>query len=268
VSGASAPDAPPGRRVRVYAHRGAAIESPENTLVSFRKALEHGADALEMDAHLTSDGHVVIAHDEDGVRTCNVACKISGATLREVQGWDAGWGFTGEGGARPFAKAGHRVPTLHQVLAEFPGVPINVDLKAESDELVDAFLKVVRGRREEERVIAASFHRANLKRLRRQFYAGTTALAQSEVIELLTLPAFVWRRLPHTGSAAQLPTRAGPLKLTSARVVARCRAAGVRLDFWTVNDPAEATALVALDVDGIMTDDPARIVPAVRATGR
>jgi glycerophosphoryl diester phosphodiesterase len=47
-----------------------------------------------------------------------------------------------------------------------------------------------------------------------------------------------------------------------------CRAAGVRVDFWTVNDPVEATALVALDVDGIMTDDPARVVPAVRATGR
>jgi glycerophosphoryl diester phosphodiesterase len=257
-----------GTRIRVYAHRGAAIECPENTLVSFRRALEHGADALEMDAHLTSDGQVVVAHDDDGLRMANVACKIADATLREVQDWDAGWGFTGEGGTRPFAKGGHRVPTLHQVLAEFPGVPLNVDLKAESDALVDAFLKVVRGRREEERVIAASFHRANLKRLRRQFYAGATALAQSEVIELLTLPPFVWKRLPNTGTAAQLPTKAGPLKLTSARVVERCRAVGVRLDFWTVNDPAEATALVALGVDGIMTDDPARIVPAVRATGR
>ena len=151
---------------------------------------------------------------------------------------------------------------------EFPGIPINVDLKAESPPLVDAFLKVVRGRREEERVIAASFHRSNLKLLRRQFYAGLTALAQSEVLELLLLPAFLWKRLPATGKAAQLPTRAGPLKLASRPVVARCRSAGVRLDFWTVNDPDEARALVALDVDGIMTDDPAKVVPAVRATGR
>jgi glycerophosphoryl diester phosphodiesterase len=255
-------------RVRVYAHRGAAIECPENTMVSFKRALDHGADALEMDAHLTSDGHVVVAHDDDGARMCNVACKIAGATLREVQAWDAGWGFGDGAGGRPFARAGHKIPTLHEVLVEFPGVTLNVDLKAESEALVDAFLKVVRGRREEERVIAASFHRSNLKRLRRQFYAGATSLSQSEVVELLTLPAFVWKRLPNTGTAAQLPTRAGPLKLTSARIVTRCREAGVRLDFWTVNDPAEAAALVALEVDGIMTDDPARVVPAVRATGR
>jgi glycerophosphoryl diester phosphodiesterase len=255
-------------RIRVYAHRGAAIECPENTLHSFRRALELGADALEMDAHLTKDGQVVISHDEGGARMCNVSERIAERTLHEVQAWDAGWGFAAPDGGRPFARAGHRVPTLHQVLSEFPGVPINVDLKAESDALVDAFLKVVRGRREEERVIAASFHRSNLKRLRRLFYAGPTALSLSEVVELLALPAFVWKRLPHTGDAAQLPTRSGPLRLASQRVVRMCRAAGVRVDFWTVNDPVEATALVALDVDGIMTDDPARVVAAVRATGR
>jgi len=252
-------------RVRVYAHRGAAIECPENTMVSFKRALDYGADALEMDAHLTSDGHVVVSHDGDGMRMCNAHGSIADSTLRDVQSWDAGWGFADPAGARPYARGGHRIPTLLEVLVEFPGIPINVDLKAESPALVEAFLKVVRGRREEERVIAASFHRANLKLLRRQFYAGLTALAQSEVIELLALPAFVWKRLPDTGNAAQLPTRFGPLKLASRPVMARCRAAGLRIDFWTVNDPAEARTLVALGADGIMTDDPAQVVPAVRA---
>jgi glycerophosphoryl diester phosphodiesterase len=253
------------KRVRVYAHRGAAIECPENTMVSFKRALEHGADALEMDVHLTSDGHVVVSHDGDGLRMANVRGAIAATTLKDVQSWDAGWGFCDPQGGRPYAKAGHKIPALAEVLAEFPGIPINVDLKAEEPALVDAFLKVVRGRREEERVIAASFNRANLKQLRRQFYAGLTALAQSEVIELLVLPAFLWKRLPATGQAAQLPTRAGPLVLASRWVVERCRAAGIRLDFWTVNDPAQARALVALGVDGIMTDDPRAIVPAVRA---
>jgi glycerophosphoryl diester phosphodiesterase len=251
--------------VRVYAHRGAAIECPENTMVSFKKALAYGADALEMDAHLTSDGHVVVCHDEDGLRMCNVRGAIAKTVLRDVQSWDAGWGFAGPDGGRPFAGGGHKIPTLVEVLAEFPGIPINVDLKAESPALVDAFLKVVRGRREEERVVAASFHRSNLKRLRRQFYAGPTALAQSEVLELLSMPAFLWRRLPNHGTAAQLPTKAGPLRLASRPIVKHCHAAGVRVDFWTVNDPDEARRLVALGVDGIMTDDPGKVVPAVKA---
>ena len=218
------------KRVRVYAHRGAAIECPENTLGSFRKALDHGADALEMDVHLTNDGHVVVSHDEDGQRMCNVRGAIAAATLKDVQSWDAGWGFAAPDGGRPFARGGHRIPTLIEVLVEFPGLPINVDLKADSPALVEAFLKVVRGRREEERVIAASFHRSNLKLLRRQFYAGLTALAQSEVLELLVLPAFLWKRLPATGKAAQLPTKAGPLRLASRPVVPRRRRAPGFLD--------------------------------------
>ena len=254
-------------KVRVYAHRGAAIECPENTMVSFRRALDLGADALEMDVHLTSDGHVVVSHDADGLRMAGARATIASCSLRDVQSWDAGWGFCDAKGGRPYARAGHRVPTLAEVLAEFPGVPINVDLKAEGPALAEAFLKVVRGRREEERVIAASFNRASLKHLRGQFYAGLTALAQSEVVELLALPAFLWRRLPATGKAAQLPTRSGPLKLATPWVIERCRACGLRIDFWTVNEPAEARALVALGVDGIMTDDPAQVVPAVRAAG-
>ncbi len=254
-------------RVRLYAHRGAAIEQPENTMASFRRALELGATALETDVHLTADGHVVVAHDPDGARMCDARRPIATCSLADVQSWDAGWGFRDAQGARPFAHKRLRVPTLDELLAEFPGIPINVDLKVDSPAMAHAFLKIVRGRRDEERVIAASFHRSVLKTLRRHFYAGLTALAQSEVVELLALPAFAWRRLPARGQAAQLPVRFGPLPLASRPVIARCRAAGVRVDFWTVNDAALARTLLALGVDGIMTDDPGTIAPVLRDAG-
>ena len=75
---------------RLYAHRGAAVELPENTLPAFRLALELGADAIETDAHLTRDGHVVLSHDPTGRRMCGISTPIERATLDEVRSWNAG----------------------------------------------------------------------------------------------------------------------------------------------------------------------------------
>ena len=247
--------------MRVYAHRGASAERPENTLPSFRRALELGAHALELDVHLTRDRQIVVSHDADGRRMAGVSRAIASSTLAEVQSWDAGWGWRAPDGSRPFAGRGVRMPPLEEVLAEFPGVVINVDLKPLSDELVEAFVALLRRRRDEARVIAASFHHANLLGLRRRWYGGETALGRREVLQLLALPATVWSGLPWRGTAAQLPTRVGPLKLVSPAFIARCKAARLRVDFWTVNRPDEARALAALGADGVMTDDPAAICP-------
>src|SRR5262245_17834342 len=76
----------------VYAHRGAAAERPENTLASFRRALELGADALETDVHLTADGAVVAIHDADGARV-GARRAVAVSTLAEVKAWDAGYVF-------------------------------------------------------------------------------------------------------------------------------------------------------------------------------
>jgi glycerophosphoryl diester phosphodiesterase len=255
----SAPTPPP--RPLLYGHRGAAAEQPENTMPSFRLAVELGAHALETDVHLTSDGHVVVAHDETGERMANVRAAIAQTTLRELKTWDVGWGFVAPDGGRPYAGKSYRIITLDELLGEFPGVPINVDLKGETPALVDAFLKLVRGRRDEARVTAASFHRGNIKRLRRQFYGGPTALAPWEVVELFALPVAAWRRLPLRGTAAQLPMRARGLSLMRRGIVDKCRAAGLRVDFWVVNDPAHARELIDLGVDGVMTDDPRALAP-------
>src|SRR5262249_3915363 len=78
---------------RLYAHRGAAAELPENTLPAFARALELSADAIETDAHLTKDGHIVLSHDATGERMCGKPIAIARATLAEVREWDAGATF-------------------------------------------------------------------------------------------------------------------------------------------------------------------------------
>ena len=114
----------------------------------------------------------------------------------------------------------------------------------------------------EEQVTLASFQSSTLRRVRALGYRGPTSLGRSEVTRLISLPAAAQRGpLAPPGSAAQLP-----LTLARPWVIRRCHALGLRVDYWTVNEPALARSLVDLGADGIMTNDPAAIVPALRGT--
>src|SRR5437667_10943352 len=93
--------------VRVYAHRGASRELPENTMPAFRRARELGVDALETDLHATADGVLVTSHDPDGARVFGVARRIADCRRSEVR----------EGG----------VPSPGEAVRACPRVPINVD---------------------------------------------------------------------------------------------------------------------------------------------
>ncbi len=250
----------------VFAHRGAAAERPENTLPSFRRALELGADALETDLHLTADGEIVAAHDVDGTRMTGVARALRSTTLAEIQSWDAGHGFVDARGSRPFQGQGYRIPSLHELLTELPAVRLNTDLKTEEPALVERFIAVVREHAAEERVIAASFFRSTLVQLRRHGWRGECSLSQTEFLGSWLIPNWLQRNSA-PGTHAQIPTRAGPLRFATPRTLEKLRLLGLQIDYWTINDPDEARRLVALGADGIMTDDPARIVPAVRAAG-
>lgn len=246
---------------RLYAHRGAASERPENTLDAFARALALGADALETDLHLTADGHVVAAHDTTLARTAGSAVEIRRATLDELRRSDVGWGFVDRDGGRPFAGRGARVPTLEEVLDAFPGVPINVDVKQRTPSMVRPLLDLLRRARAEERVLVTSFDAVVLRAVRAAGYPGCTGLSLTEVLRLYTTPAAALRAMPLGGGAVQVPPRARGLRLDTPGFVAKCHALGLRVDYWTINDPAEAERLLALGADGIMTDDPAAIAP-------
>src|SRR5262249_8207074 len=147
--------------------------------------LELGADALELDVHGTRDGVLVVSHDADGTRMAGVARRFADTAWDEVKSWDAGWGFVAGGGERPFAGRGIRPPSLEEVVTTFPGVPLNVDLKAAVAEQAVGLLRRLRA---EDRVCLASFQATTLARVRALGYAGPTSLARAEVVRLLALP--------------------------------------------------------------------------------
>jgi glycerophosphoryl diester phosphodiesterase len=244
---------------RLYAHRGAAAERPENTLPAFERAVEIGVDALEMDVHLTRDDHLIVAHDDTAARTCGARFAWRELDLADTRRLDAGWGFVARDGTRPFAGKGIAAPAFADVLDAFPGMRINVDLKG--DRAVAIMLELIRGKRADDRVTLASFQLRTLVEARRRGYGGETALSRAEVASLLALPVLAWRQLPFTGTCAQVPVRAGPLRFDRAAFIAKCHAIGLRVDFWTIDDRDEADRLLVLGADGIITNDPAALRP-------
>ena len=113
----------------VIAHRGASSYAPENTLAAFDLALAMGARHLELDVHLSSDGHVVVIHDDTVDRTTNGSGTVTGHTLAALQELDAGSWF----GA---AFAGARIPTLDEVLARYQGrVHVHTEIKGHDGSL-------------------------------------------------------------------------------------------------------------------------------------
>ena len=243
---------------RLYAHRGASAERPENTLLAFERALEHGVDALELDVHITRDGVVIVAHDDHGSRMTGSRVRWAETDLADIQRLDAGWGFLAPDGTRPFAGHGITIPTFEDVLTRFPGVQLNVDIKGNPPAPI---VEVIRTHGAEEHVTLAGFETTNMVKLRRMGYGGETALSQGEVVSLLALPALAWRQLPFTGTAVQVPTHQGAIRLDRQTFIAKCHSLGLRVDYWVIDDPGEAQRLLDLGADGIMTNDPAVIAP-------
>lgn len=242
--------------LRLYAHRGASAHLPENSLEAFEKALTDGANALELDIQRTADGHFVVAHDPHGRRLAGVDDHIGALRLDDVRKWDVSATDSRE-------PRHHSMPTLAEVLEAFPEVPMSVDHKPVDTGGVPELLELLARHGAEERITLASFSGRVVGRIRRLGYRGCTALTRQEVALLRFLPAALARRYV-AGDAAQIPTQSGPIRLDGRRFLEKCRALGIRTDYWVVNDPAEARRLLDLGATGVMSDDPALIAPVFR----
>jgi glycerophosphoryl diester phosphodiesterase len=247
----------------LYAHRGAPLEQPENSLPGFAAALACGADALEIDVHMTSDGHVVVAHDPNGMRTAADARAIRACTLREIKTWDIASG-PGLGCPRREACC---MPTLAEVLATFPAVPLNVDVKQSQPDMLEALLSVIAEHDAHERVLLTSFSSLITRRIRALGYAGPTGLGRAEAARAVLAPDWLLRRLPLRGQRLQVPLASGPVRLDRRGLVDKLHAHGLAIDFWVVNDLSVAERLLEIGADGIVTDDP-RAMAALFARAR
>lgn len=240
----------------VYAHRGASFELPENTLEAFALALSLGANAIETDAHMTRDGHIVLSHDATGERAAGIARPIKELTLAEVRAWNVGARFVPRRAGEFRSSQVFRLATLDEALAEFPDVVFNVDAKQTTPDMIPAMLRVIRTADAEARVRIASFSTKNLARARALGYGGETGLSGAELARIMLVPRRLLGLVRVQGEAAQVPRRAYGMAFDRQPSIDRLHSLGLRVDFWTIDEPSEARRLFALGADGVMTDDP------------
>lgn len=149
----------------IVGHRGAWGDYPENTLLSFREALDKGADAVEMDVRITADGHVVVMHDATVDRTTDGKGRVDEMTLEEVRQLDAAYYFAPEKDY-PYRGQGIRVPTLEEVLEVFPGRKMVIELKGWTKETVHRVADVIAKHKAEDRLLVISISDAMLTNFR------------------------------------------------------------------------------------------------------
>lgn len=230
------------------AHRGASSLAPENTLEAFRMAVEAGAGGLELDVHLTRDGHVVVIHDATVDRTTSGTGAVAEMTLDELRGLDAGNGKYGD----------VQVPTLAEVLEEFPGVPINIDIKEAYPGVQEAVLGVLRDAGAEGRVLVAATPHGIISRFRKLSGGRvSTGASKWEIAVFYILSRLHLERLIRPAyDALQVPLRHRGIPLVTRRFVEAAHSRGVRVDVWIINQADEMRRLLDLGADVIMTDRP------------
>lgn len=243
----------------LVAHRGGSLLAPENTLVAFDRAAALGADALEIDVRRTRDGAVVVFHDDDTGRLTGQNGTIERRSLEEVGALDPAFSFTTDGGrTTPMRGLGVRIPTLAEVLARYPAMRLNIDAKPDEPALAEALARVIVEARAEDRVCVGSFYDAQAVRLGALLPGVARFLPQGAATchVLAAKGGGAGGGCPRDYDLADLPHRLNELTVVDARVVAHFHALGIPVHVWTVDDEAEMRELLALGVDGLVTDRP------------
>jgi glycerophosphoryl diester phosphodiesterase len=261
-----------GPNVVVHGHRGARAVRPENTLPAFEYAIEHGADALELDMAVTKDNVIVISHDPQlHAPICtgpSNAALIRSLTLAEVRQWDCG-SVRNPDFPNQQTVPGTRMPTLGEVLDLAPRGRFEFNIETKSDpghpewtpapaEFVRLVLTEVQKRHLESRVILQSFDFRTLRAM--------SQLAPG--IRLSALYSGPARSFVEIGKESGATIISPVATLVTPAEVASAHQAGLTVLPWTVNKPEQWDALLATGVDGIITDDPAALIEHLKAKGR
>ncbi|PPF85555.1 glycerophosphodiester phosphodiesterase [Subtercola sp. Z020] len=234
---------------RLLAHRGLATEHIENTLPAFRAAVDRGATYVECDVHCSSDGIAMVAHDPDLKRLLGVDGAVEQYSAASLGALDLGEGVG--------------FPSLLETLRAFPHTRFNIDVKSQAAALPAA--GAILAASAADRVLVTSFSDRRRTATVNAVAAGsagglrpaTSASARTLLLALVAAtlrlgPAARW--LLRNVDAVQAPETALRMRVTAPRVLSIIHSAGVEVHIWTVNDPERMRELLALGVEGIITD--------------
>jgi glycerophosphoryl diester phosphodiesterase len=246
----------------VIGHRGAAGDHPENTLVSFEAALAEGAAILESDIHVSRDGVPILLHDPTLERACGVPGAAADRTWQELRALDAGAGFRDARGEQPFRDRGIRIASLEEAFERFPETRFNLELKCDGETVLRETLRLIERYDRADRTLLTAGEDPIMRGLRRAVAASPVRPALGASLgEILAVIESALRGTPMPAGvmALQIPAEFAGRPLVTAALVEHAHAHGIEVHVWTINALAEIEALLALGVDGIVTDHPGRM---------
>ena len=238
------PGAETAPRLLVIAHRGASSYAPENTLAAFDLALRIGATHIELDVHATSDGQVVVIHDDMVDRTTNGHGPVASQTLAELTALDAGSWFDGR-------FAGERIPTFAAVLERYKGrAHVHTEIKGRSDGLTERTVDLVRGHGMADHVTITSFQRERIEETRRYAPELPTGWLVGEVTDAIVADA-------RTMGLTQLCPRANTV---TPELVRRLQGEGFVVRAWGVSTEELMRQVVEAGADGMTVNFPDKLI--------
>lgn len=232
----------------IIAHRGASGEAPENTLAAFRLALEQGSDGIELDVHLSKDGHLIVIHDDNIKRTTNGEGLVGDLTLAELKKVDAGSWFD-----KKFS--GEKIPLLEEVLNMIPEhIFVNVEIKnipSYYEGIEKKLLDLVIGMNRLHQVIVSSFDHQSLYRLKKQNKHIKIGLLYAENVvdpagfaDFFGFPIFSIH--PH-------------FQAIHDKDIERAVMNDLKVFPWTVNSESDMKKLINSNVSGMITNYPSKM---------
>ncbi len=237
------------------AHRGGAIEHLENTMPAFEACVAMGYRYLETDVRVTADGVPVVFHDPTLDRVTDRAGRVDQLAWAEVSA----------------ARIGGREPVLRleELLGAWPDVRFNLDIKAAG--VLAPLARTVRRMGVLDRICLASFSDARVAAARRVLGPAVCTSLGPRGVAALRLSSYSPRAaglVRVQAGCAQVPLQLGGRALVDERFVTAAHARGLQVHVWTVDTPEEATAVLDLGVDGVMTDRPAVLKELLEARGQ
>lgn len=237
----------------IIAHGGGLGHAPPNTLLALERALQMGAEVLEVDVQQTRDGVMILRHDDTLDRTTDMTGLIADYDWAQLESADAG-ARTVIGG-ESYAGRGITIPRLDAALAAFPDARWILEIKNDTRSAALAMCEAIRGAGAERRVLVGSFHDAAMDHFRNACPSVATSAPSGEVRNFVIAARLGLSRWVDTPAAAfQLPVEAAGLDLTHPRVLAAADGRGIKVQYWTINDQAEMERLLSLGADGLITD--------------
>ncbi|WP_053348763.1 glycerophosphodiester phosphodiesterase [Peribacillus butanolivorans] len=241
------------KNIQIFAHRGSKGTHPENTMAAFKEAARIGAEGIEFDVHLSSDGEMIVIHDETLDRTTSLLGYVKDCSAQKLKTADAGSKFSKE-------FLGERIPFLMEVFDWARGNSLLMNIEIKTDKLAyegieQKIIDLIRKYRMEDRVILSSFNHQSIEKVK------MLAPELERALLFEGIPENFEEILHDKKESGFHPDKNS---LTPA-ISEKAKKLGYKIRPWVANNKADIIRLAEMDVDVIMTDFPEKAIKILKA---